>query len=83
LSCSDTLSTSKTQVAGSGTPAWSSPEYLRQEDYTDAADVYSLGVVLWEILTLQLPWKGLNLYQIIAAIQNEKKLTIPDAAQVL
>lgn len=28
------------------------------------ADVYSYGVVLWEMLTAELPWTGLNAMQV-------------------
>ena len=34
-----------------GTFAWAAPEMLLGQDLTDALDVYSLGVVLWEIVT--------------------------------
>ena len=34
-----------------GTFAWAAPEMLMGEELTPAVDVYSLGVVLWEIVT--------------------------------
>ena len=36
-----------------GTPYWTAPEIIRQEAYTEKADVYSYGIVLWEIITHQ------------------------------
>lgn len=32
-------------------PIWTAPEVLRREDCTTKSDVYSLGVILWELLT--------------------------------
>lgn len=34
-----------------GTPQWMAPEMMARKPYTQAVDVYSYGVVLWEILT--------------------------------
>jgi eukaryotic-like serine/threonine-protein kinase len=39
------------------TPDYASPEQVRGENITTASDVYSLGVVLYELLTEQKPYK--------------------------
>lgn len=33
-------------------PAWSAPERLQGKRYGKAADVFSFGVILWELITL-------------------------------
>ena len=39
-----------------GTPGYSSPEQIRDETVTQAADVYGLGVVLFELLAAEHPY---------------------------
>lgn len=51
-----------------GTPHWAAPEVLRGEALGSAADIYSLGVVLWEMLTQKLPHKGLSFGQVLASV---------------
>ncbi|KAK8597564.1 hypothetical protein V6N13_094967 [Hibiscus sabdariffa] len=61
-----------------GTPEWMAPEILRNEPANEKCDVYSFGVILWELATLCIPWKGLNPMQVVGAVgfQN-RRLEIP------
>ncbi len=48
-----------------GTPLYLSPEQLRAEEVDARADIYSTGVVLFEIFTGELPFKGTSAMQIM------------------
>ncbi|KAF3781825.1 Serine/threonine-protein kinase [Nymphaea thermarum] len=41
----------------------STPEVLRNEPSDEKADVYSYGVILWELVTEKIPWDNLNSMQ--------------------
>jgi serine/threonine protein kinase len=45
-------------------PEWMAPEFLRGEPSNEKCDVYSFGVILWELLTMQQPWSGLGPAQV-------------------
>lgn len=54
------------------------PEFLRGEPSNEKADVYSFGVILWELVTMQQPWSGLNPPQVVGAVAfQNRKLAIP------
>merc|ERR1712211_185318 len=51
-----------------GTPHWAAPEVLRGEALGPKADVFSFGVLLWEMLAKKHPHADLSFGQVIAAV---------------
>jgi serine/threonine protein kinase len=53
--------------------AYSAPEQIETGVATCAADVWSFGVVLWEIFTRQVPWKDLSRKELEKKIWIDKE----------
>ena len=43
-----------------GTFHWMAPEIMENKTYTFKADIYSYGIVLWEIICREPPFKNYN-----------------------
>lgn len=50
----------KKKLNMAGTLNWLAPEVLKEEGYFESSDVYSFGLVIWEMLTNQIPYSELN-----------------------
>ena len=57
--------------ASLGTPQYMSPEQIDGREIDGRADIYSLGVLGWELLTGKRPWAGANLYSVIYKQKHE------------
>jgi serine/threonine protein kinase len=59
-----------TQVAGVGSPAYMSPEQLKDLPLDHRTDIWSVGVVMYHLLTGRLPFQGTNNFSLIYQITN-------------
>ena len=60
----------QTQVAGVGSPAYMSPQQVREQSLNHQTDIYSLGIVTYQLLTGRLPFQAGSNYAVIYQICN-------------
>jgi serine/threonine protein kinase len=60
----------RTQVSGIGSPAYMSPQQVREMPLTHQTDIYSLGVVMYQLLTGRLPFQASNNYSMVYQITH-------------
>jgi serine/threonine protein kinase len=61
-----------TQVVGVGSPSYMSPEQVRMDALNHQTDIYSLGVVMFKLLTGRLPFEAESNYALTHKILNEE-----------
>lgn len=72
------LSRTYIQTRPGGTPEWMAPELLRQDAFDEQSDIYSFGVILWELLMCEKPWKDDHPMQIVFKVGSRgEKLQSP------
>ena len=65
------LTASRASTSLSGTPHYVAPERIRGEPASPASDVYGVGILLYELITGQVPWDG-PVQKILAGHLDEK-----------
>uniref|UniRef100_A0A7N6C1D7 Mitogen-activated protein kinase kinase kinase 12 n=1 Tax=Anabas testudineus TaxID=64144 RepID=A0A7N6C1D7_ANATE len=74
------LSDKSTKMSFAGTVAWMAPEVIRNEPVSEKVDIWSFGVVLWEMLTGEIPYKDVDSSAIIWGVGNNSlQLPIPES----
>ena len=58
-------SSEQTQVSGIGSPAYMSPQQIKEHPLNHQTDIYSLGVLMFQLLTGQLPFQASNNYSMM------------------
>lgn len=61
-------------AVAAGTPEWVAPEVIRNEPFSEKCDIFSFGVVMWELCTLSKPWEGVPKQQVRLSL-NKKNNT--------
>ncbi|XVF51546.1 hypothetical protein PTKIN_Ptkin04bG0193200 [Pterospermum kingtungense] len=68
-----------TTKSGRGTAQWMAPEVLRNEPSNEKSDVFSFGVILWELMTVSIPWNNLNTLQVVGVVGfMDRRLELPE-----
>jgi serine/threonine protein kinase len=60
-------------------PLWMAPEVLQGKPYDESADLYSFGIVLWELLTQENPFPNIENWGAMmdVVVAQQKRPEIP------
>ena len=58
-----------------GTPEYMSPEQVQGQDNRPSVDIYALGVILYELLTARVPFKGETPVETLILLQSQEPLS--------
>uniref|UniRef100_A0A4W3HKC7 Mitogen-activated protein kinase kinase kinase n=1 Tax=Callorhinchus milii TaxID=7868 RepID=A0A4W3HKC7_CALMI len=65
-----------TKMSAAGTYAWMAPEVIKSSLFSKGSDVWSYGVLLWELLTGEVPYRGIDGLAVAYGVAVNK-LTLP------
>ena len=71
-------STSVMSSIASMNPRWLAPELLGGEPASAASDVYAFGCILWEVMTMDIPWSTSNPWAVVTLVQQGGRLEVPE-----
>lgn len=64
-------------TAETGTYRWMAPEIINHKPYDHKADVFSFAIVLWELITLKVPYDNMTPLQAALGVRQGLRLEIP------
>ncbi|CAO2147763.1 unnamed protein product [Urochloa humidicola] len=67
-------------TAETGTYRWMAPEVINHQPYDNKADVYSFGIVLWELMTSKIPYTTLSPLQAAVGVRQGLRPQLPENA---
>lgn len=53
-----------------GSPLYMAPEIIKYKSYNNKSDIWSFGIIIYEILTGQMPYKANTVYELFKQINN-------------
>ncbi|XP_053122984.1 mitogen-activated protein kinase kinase kinase 10 isoform X1 [Hemicordylus capensis] len=65
-----------TKMSAAGTYAWMAPEVIKLSLFSKSSDVWSFGVLLWELLTGEVPYREIDVLAVAYGVAMNK-LTLP------
>ncbi|XP_006274569.2 mitogen-activated protein kinase kinase kinase 21 isoform X2 [Alligator mississippiensis] len=65
-----------TKMSAAGTYAWMAPEVIKCSMFSKGSDIWSYGVLLWELLTGEVPYRGIDGLAVAYGVAVNK-LTLP------
>nr|XP_033812139.1 mitogen-activated protein kinase kinase kinase 10 isoform X1 [Geotrypetes seraphini]XP_033812140.1 mitogen-activated protein kinase kinase kinase 10 isoform X1 [Geotrypetes seraphini] len=65
-----------TKMSAAGTYAWMAPEVIKLSLFSKSSDIWSFGVLLWELLTGEVPYREIDALAIAYGVAMNK-LTLP------
>ncbi|XP_074846261.1 mitogen-activated protein kinase kinase kinase 21 isoform X2 [Carettochelys insculpta] len=65
-----------TKMSAAGTYAWMAPEVIKSSVFSKGSDIWSYGVLLWELLTGEVPYRGIDGLAVAYGVAVNK-LTLP------
>ena len=63
--------TERSMTGNCGTVQWMAPECLASSEYAEPADVFSFGIILWELLSRECPFDGMAPIQCALGVLND------------
>jgi serine/threonine protein kinase len=57
---------------------FAAPEVIRGEKYSEKADVFSFGIIMWEVLTRKQPFAGRNFMGVSLDVLEGRRPAVPN-----